>query len=126
MEHLALSAFPAGSAQWQINLITSDGRPPAETDQQAGWTVSETRRGFHVDGEGGIECVGEALARLAADTVVVRSVQGVCAGGGRCAGLLWVDEAAVERAATVLQAARYRHEAAPDPVEESSEESFPA
>jgi hypothetical protein len=126
IELLAVSAFPAGSAKWQISLITSGGQLPAETASHRGWTVGDTRRGFHVDGEGGIECMGEALARLASDTIRVRSVQVMSAGSGRYAALLWVDEASVERAATVLQAARYRQEAAPDRVEESSEESFPA
>ena len=120
---IGLSEFPHGPGKTQLNLIASDSQLLAKKAADMGLTVSRAKTAFLIRGEGAPgSALADVLDRLARAHIHVISVQAVSAGAGRFGALLWVRAPDVEEASRVLRA----NVPWSDPVDESSEESFPA
>jgi hypothetical protein len=117
---LGFSEFPAGPEKSQVDLITDCGAFLEETAEKLGWKLSGIKSGFLIQGEDTPNAIGEVLERLEEAKIHVTAVQAISAGAGRFGALLWVKPREAGKAATALRALTF------DPVEESSEESFPA
>jgi hypothetical protein len=117
---LAFSEFPHSPGKLQVDLIAGDTRLLAQAAGEMGWKLSERKSGFLIQGEDRPNAIGKVLQLLADADIRVTAVQAIAAGAGRFGALLWVKPAEVERAAKALRSEMF------DPVDESSEESFPA
>lgn len=121
---LALLESQHSPGRAQVDLITRDTELLAETADERGWTLSERRPGFLVQGHDRPNAVAETLSRLADAKIQVSSVHAIAAGPGRFGALVLVKPAEEERASDVLRALQESEEL--DPVEEAAVESFPA
>lgn len=120
---VGFSEFPHGPGKTQLDLIAPDSRGLAKTASDMGLTVSRAKSGFLIRGDGAPgPAIADVLQRLAGAHIPVTSLQAVSAGAGRFGALLWVKAQDVGEAAKVLDATAPRN----DPVDETSEESFPA
>jgi hypothetical protein len=117
---LAFSEFPRGPGKLQVDLITKSGRSLETVAEEMGWKLSQRKPVFLIQGEDRPNAIGRILNRLAGADIRVTAMQAVAAGAGRFGALLWVEAPEVERTTLMLR------EAILDPVDESSEESFPA
>jgi hypothetical protein len=123
---LALLETQHSPGRAQVDLITRDSELLAETADEMGWTLSERRPGFLVQGNDRPNAVSETLTRLADAQIQVASVHAISAGPGRFGALVLVKPAEEQRASDVLQALQEESEAVLDPVDEAAVESFPA
>jgi len=123
VELLGFSQFPHGPGKSQMDLIVKDNEAFVKTALDMGLALSRQKTGFLVRGD---ETPGAAvfdiLRRLAGAHVAVTSLQAVSAGAGRFGALLWVKATDIDEASKVLAASLQPY----DPVDETSQESFPA
>lgn len=117
---LGFSEFPHSPGKMQVDLIAGDAGLLEETANDMGWKLSERKSGFLIQGDDRPNAIGLVLNLLADAHIRVTAVQAVSAGAGRFGALLWVERPELERASVVL------HSSVSDPVDEASEESFPA
>ncbi|HUB80979.1 MAG TPA: hypothetical protein VMB03_19375 [Bryobacteraceae bacterium] len=117
---LALSESAQAERRVQVELITGETAQLANTAREHGWKLRPRKSGFLVQGQGSPDAIGPILRELAASGIQITAMQVISAGSGRFGAILWVKPEDVERAGAILSAAVF------DPVEESSEESFPA
>jgi hypothetical protein len=122
---LALLESQHSPGRAQVDLITRDTELLAETADEMGWTLSERRPGFLVQGHDRPNAVAETLSRLADAQIQVSSVHAIAAGPGRFGALVLVKPTEEERASDVLHALQ-EGSGELDPVEEAAVESFPA
>jgi len=118
--HSGIDVLALSESSLQIDLITSDSAGLETAAREHGWKLGPKKSAFLVQDEGGPEAVNGILHQLGDARIPVTAMQGISAGGGRFGAILWVKPEDVDRAGAVLKAAAF------DPVQESSEESFPA
>jgi hypothetical protein len=99
---LAFLGFPAGGGRSQIDLVPEDAVALRQVAERAGFTLSETKHAFLVQGEDRVGSVEATTAKLAAAGVSVTAAAGVGDGSGRFGMILWVAPADYERAAGAL------------------------
>lgn len=120
---IGFSECPHGPGKTQLDLVARDSSVLARTATEMGLTVSRPKTGFLIRGEGTpAPAISDVLQRLASAHIHVTSLQAIAAGAGRFGAMLWVKAGEVANAARVLGAIAPRK----DPVDETSEESFPA
>jgi predicted amino acid-binding ACT domain protein len=100
---LALSAFPS-KRKTQVDFVPSDSAAFLATAKAAKVKLSRPKKVFLIQGDDRVGAIQDLLAKLASAKINVTAVQGVSAGGGRYAALLWVDQKNLKKAATALGA----------------------
>jgi hypothetical protein len=101
---LAFLGFPVGGGQSQIDLVPEDAESLRRAAEQAGITLSETRRAFLIQGDDRVGAVADTVAKLAEANVNLTAAAAAGAGSGRYGMILWVAPADYERAAATLGA----------------------
>ena len=121
---LALSEFPLGEGKSQVDLVAESADALANAAHDLGLKLSQRKSGFLIRGQNRPNAIAGILKRLSDAHVAVTALQTISAGAGRFGALLWVKAPDVESASMVLGCAAFRPVS--DPVDEASEESFPA
>jgi len=101
---LAYSGFPGARGNAQIDLVTDDVAGLRKVAKEAGWKLSEVKKGFLVQGDDRIGAVHRHLAKLGDAGVSVVAADAVAAGRGRYGMILWVKDKDYTRAARALGA----------------------
>lgn len=101
---LAFSAFPGRGGQAQVDLVTDDLAGVRRVARRNGWRLSETKRGFLVQGDDRVGAVHRHLRKLADARINVTAADAVAAGKGRYGMILWVKPKDLARAGKVLGA----------------------
>ena len=105
----ALSAFPAASGKTQVDLVPENHDQLAKAAKKHGITLSGPKTCFLIQGTDRTGALGEVLGRLGGAGINVRATLGVCAGGKRYGGIVWVAPGDVESAARALGATSAVH-----------------
>jgi hypothetical protein len=100
---LAFTGFPKGK-QAQLDFVPADGAAFRAVARQAKWKLTGPKKGFLIQGEDRVGVLADLLGKLAAAKINVTATDGLCAGAGRYAVLLWVKPRDVKRAAQALGA----------------------
>ena len=100
---VAFSGFP-GKKGAQVDLVTSDMAGLKRVARRNGWTLSQTKKGFLVQGQDRIGAVHRHLAKLAEKKVNVVAADAIAAGKDRYGMILWVKQKDYARAARALKA----------------------
>lgn len=100
---LAFSGFPR-KGRSQLDFIPEDVELFRKALRLAGLRVRPKKTGFIVQGDDRPGAVAEVLKKLADANINVTAMDGVSAGAGRWAAILWVKPQSVNKAAKVLQA----------------------
>jgi hypothetical protein len=98
---LAFIGFPR-EGETQIDLIPEDPQSLRQAGERAGFTLSEAKRAFLIQGDDRVGAVGDTLAKLAEAEINVTASAATGAGSGRYGMILWVAPADYERAASAL------------------------
>jgi hypothetical protein len=100
---VAFSGFP-GKKGAQVDLVTSDMAGLKRVARRNGWTLSQTKKGFLVQGQDRIGAVHRHLAKLAEKKVNVVAADAIAAGKDRYGMILWVKPKDYAKAARALSA----------------------
>jgi hypothetical protein len=101
---LAYTAFPTRAGKAQVDLIAEDLGAIRRIARRNGWRLSDSKKGFLIQGDDQVGAVHRHLKKLADQKINVTAADAVSAGKGRYAMLLWVKPKDYARAATVLGA----------------------
>jgi hypothetical protein len=101
---LAVLGFPLGGGQVQLDLVPEDPQALRDAAEQAGFTLSESKRAFLIQGDDRVGAVADITAKLAEGNVNVTAAAATGAGSGRFGMILWVAADDYERAAEALGA----------------------
>lgn len=101
---LAYSGFPAGQGKAQIDMIPDDMAALKRVARKNDWALSETKKGFLVQGDDKMGAVHRHIDKLAENGINVTAADAVAAGGGRYGMILWVKPKDYNRAARVMGA----------------------
>ena len=100
----ALFAFPAGAGKVQVDLVPEKPDQLVKAAKKLGLRLGDPKHAFLVQGTDRPGAMGEVLGRLGSANINVVATVGVCGGGNRFGGLIWVDQAKVEAASRALGA----------------------
>jgi hypothetical protein len=106
---LALLAYPEASGKTQVDLIPENPDALTKAARKLGLTLSPSKSAFLLQGTDRPGAMAEVLERLGNAKINVRATYGVCSGGNRYGGMLWVDAADVEAATRALGATTAAH-----------------
>jgi hypothetical protein len=101
---LAYSGFPIGGGKAQIDLVTEDMARLRAIAKKQGWTLSDAKKGFLVQGSDKVGAVHRQIKRLADAGISVTAADAVAAGKGRYGMIVWVKEKDYKAAAKALKA----------------------
>jgi hypothetical protein len=101
---LAYLGFPAGNGESQLDLVPEDSDSLRGAAEQSGWTLSEAKRAFLIQGDDRVGAVADTTAKLAEAGVNIRAAAATGAGSGRYGMILWVAPDDYEEAARALGA----------------------
>lgn len=100
----ALSAFPASSGKTQVDLVPENHDQLVKAAKKHGLTLAGPKTCFLIQGTDRTGALGEVLGRLGGAGINARATLGVCAGGKRYGGIVWVAPGDVESASRALGA----------------------
>jgi len=106
---LGLLAFPTGPGKVQVDLVPENPESFTKAARKLGLTIGEPKTAFLIQGADRAGAMGEVLDRLGNAKINVRSTLGVCAGGNRFGGLIWVNASDIESATRALGASTAAH-----------------
>jgi hypothetical protein len=98
----AFTAFPTGSNETQICLVTNEPEALQEAAANAGAALIGPKKGFLVQGEDRIGALHTYHLALSNAGVNVYSSGGVCDGTGRFGFILWVEAGDFDKAIAAL------------------------
>jgi hypothetical protein len=101
---LAYTGFPTRAGRAQLDLVTEDLATVRRLARAKGWTLSDQKKGFLVQGRDKVGAVHAQVRKLSKERINITAAEAVCAGGGRYGMLLWVKEKDYVRAAKALKA----------------------
>ena len=101
---LALSSFPLTAGRTQVDLVPEPPEQFTKAARKLNLVVGEPKIAFLIQGTDRPGAMGEVMSRLGAANVNVRATLGVCAGGNRYGGIVWVSQQDVELASRALGA----------------------
>ena len=100
----AMSAFPASPGKTQVDLVPENQDQFMKATKKLGITLAGPKTCFLIQGTDRTGAIGEVLGRLGGAGINTRATLGVCAGGKRYGGIVWVAPKDVESAARALGA----------------------
>jgi hypothetical protein len=101
---LAFLGFPLGGGRSQLDLIPEDAQSLKAAAEEAGFTLSEAKRAFLIQGDDRVGAVADTMAKLAEANVNLTATMATAAGSGRFGMVMWVAAGDHERAAEALGA----------------------
>jgi predicted amino acid-binding ACT domain protein len=101
---LAFLGFPLGGGQSQIDLVLENPQSLREAAEQAGVTLSESKRALLIQGHDRVGAVADISAKLAKGNINLTAAAATGAGSGRFGMILWVVAADYETASEALSA----------------------
>ena len=101
---LAVLGFPVGGGRSQIDLIPEDPEALEQAAERAGFTLSEAKRAFLIQGDDRVGAVAETTEKLTEADVNLTALAAAGAGSGRYGMIVWVAPADYQRAADALGA----------------------
>ncbi len=101
---LAYSGFPGGAGKAQLDLAVEDPGEVRRVAKSKGWSLSEVKKAFLVQGDDKVGAVCRHIEKLAAAGISVTAADAVAAGAGRYGMILWVKAKDHNRAARALGA----------------------
>lgn len=101
---LAFSGFPIKGRKSQVDLVSKDMAGIRRVAKKNNWRLSQTKKGFLVQGTDEIGAVHKVMSRLAAGKINVTAMDAVAAGRGRYGMIMWVKPKVYNRAAKLLKA----------------------
>jgi hypothetical protein len=101
---VGLSAFPVSPGKTQVDLVPENHDQLVKAAKKHGIPLSGPKTCFLLQGTDRTGAMGEVLGRLGNAGINARASLGVCAGGKRYGGLIWVAAGDVEGAARALGA----------------------
>ena len=105
----ALSAFPTTPGKTQVDLVPENQDQLVKAAKKHGLSLSGPKTCFLIQGSDRAGAIGEVLGRLGNAGINSRATLGVCAGGKRYGGIVWVASSDVESAARALGATSAVH-----------------
>ena len=105
---LAISAFPVGEGQSQIDLFPSDPEMLKEAAADADIPLLGPKKAFLLQGTDRIGALYDFHLKLSNAGVNIYACNGVVDGTGRFGYLIWVDPADYDRASEALKASDWR------------------
>jgi hypothetical protein len=100
---LAFTGFPEGRRA-QLDFFPEDPVAFKRVAKAAGWKITGPKRALLVQGDDRIGAIADLVDTLASAKINIIAVDAACAGGGRYAAIVWVDQRNVARAAKLLGA----------------------
>jgi hypothetical protein len=100
---IAFLGFPAGNGQSHLDLVPDDPESLRAAADEAGFTLSDVKRAFLVQGDDRVGAVADTTAKLAAANIGITAAAATGAGSGRYGMILWVSPADYDRAADALE-----------------------
>ena len=100
----ALSAFPASPGKTQVDLVPENHDQLVKAAKKHGLPLAGPKTCFLIQGTDRTGAIGEVLGRLGNAGINARATLGVCAGGKRYGGIIWVASGDVESASRALGA----------------------
>jgi hypothetical protein len=100
---LAFTGFPEGRRA-QLDFFPEDPAAFKRAAKAAGWKVTGPKRALLVQGDDRIGAIADVVEKLAGAKMNITAVDAACAGAGRYAAIVWVDQRNVARAAKLLGA----------------------
>jgi hypothetical protein len=101
---LAYSGFPTRRGKAQLDLVTEDLKGIRGVAREKGWSVSDVKQGFLIQGRDRVGAVYSEIQKLSKHKINVTAAEAVCAGRGRYGMLLWVKGKDYAKAARALKA----------------------
>ena len=101
---MAMLAFPVSPGKTQVDLVPEHGEQLVKAAKKHSLTLSGPKTCFLLQGTDRAGAMGEVLGRLGNAGINARASLGVCAGGKRFGGVIWVAASDVEAAARALGA----------------------
>jgi hypothetical protein len=101
---LAVLGFPVGGGRSQIDLIPEDPEALEQAAERAGFTLSEAKRAFLIQGDDRVGAVAETTEKLTEADINLTALAAAGAGSGRYGMIVWVAPADYQRAADALGA----------------------
>jgi len=101
---LAVTAFPSGTGQTQIDFFAKDGEKLKNVARELNLMLTGPKSGFLVQGEDRAGALVEIHQKLADARINVTAANGSAAGSGRFSYVFWVNPSDFERAAQLLAA----------------------
>jgi hypothetical protein len=98
------SGFPTKGGKAQLDLVTNEIPKIRRLAKQNGWTISETKKGFLVQGSDGVGAVHRQIKKLADEKINITAADAVASGDGGYGMMLWVKPKDYARAARTLGA----------------------
>ena len=98
----AFLAFPTGSGESQIDLVPEDPAALRAAAEEAGVTLSESKRAFLIQGDDRVGAVADATATLAEANINATAAAATAAESGSYGMILWVAPEDYDRAAAAL------------------------
>ncbi len=98
---LAFTGFPEGRRA-QLDFLPEDPVAFKRVAKAAGWRVTGPKRALLVQGDDRIGAIADLVDKLASAKINIIGAEAACAGGGRYAAIIWVDQRNVARAAKRL------------------------
>src|SRR5262245_11005423 len=99
----AMLAFPS-SGKTQVDLVPENHEQLTKAAKKLGMRLEGPKTCFLIQGTDRPGAMGEVLGRLGGAGINTRATCGICAGGKRYGGILWVANADVEKASRALGA----------------------
>ena len=99
---LALTCFPLGADQAQIDFFPDDAEELRKAAADAGFNLFGPKRAFLIQGEDRVGALHEHLLRLANAGINIHASNGVCSGDGKYGYVLWVKPQDFETATQAL------------------------
>ena len=101
---LALLAFPATPGKTQVDIVPEQPDQLVKAAKKHGFSLAGPKTCFLLQGTDRTGAMGEMLGRLGNAGINARASLGVCAGGKRYGGVIWVAPGDVESASRALGA----------------------
>ena len=99
---LALTCFPLGADQAQIDFFPDDAEQLQKAAADAGVNLFGPKKAFLIQGEDRVGALHEHLLRLANAGINIHASNGVCSGDGKYGYVLWVRPQDFEAATQAL------------------------
>lgn len=98
----AYLGFPSARGKSQIDLFSEDFAALKRVAEKAGLKLAGPRKAFLIQGDDRVGAVADLMRPLAEAKINIKAAAAASAGGGRYGMMLWVAQAAYEKAARAL------------------------
>jgi hypothetical protein len=105
---LALTAFPAGEGQSQLDFFPEDAAMLKSAAEDANIALIGPKKAFLIQGEDQIGALYDFHLKLSNAGINIHAANGVVDGTGRFGYVIWVNPADYEKASTALKSSDWR------------------